>query len=566
MLTELTISALGVIDRSAVELGPGLIALTGETGAGKTMITTGLGLLLGSRTDAGLVRSGTDRALVEGRFTQLDPVLAQVAELGAETEDDELLVARQVTAQGRSRATVGGVQTTLAGLAEVTGALATIFGQSEQIRLGQPGRQRELLDRSVGAEHQSLVAEYHQRHRHRRAVVEHLRELRDQAQERAREADMLRFGLDEIAAVAPVAGEDLELADQAQKLSCLDQLRLLADRISAALSGDEFGDPDQPGAVGLIGEARKSLTQLVELDPAARGQLDRLAEIAVPLNDLAADLASYRSDLEDDPQALETVMSRQADLSRLTRKYGTTIDEVLGWAQQAAARVGELDTSEESITQLTSELAELDAELTSRAAVISAARQAGGERLTRSVQTELAALAMPHARLVVQLAELTQAEPGPWGAEEVSLLFSANPGSEPGPLAKVASGGELSRVRLALEVTLAQEQGGRTLVFDEVDAGVGGAVGLEIGRRLARLAVRNQVIVVTHLPQVAAFADRHLVVSKSDDGQVTTSGIAVVTGAEREQELARMMAGLDAVDSALAHARDLLAEAGQAAT
>ncbi|MGJ6978912.1 DNA repair protein RecN [Aestuariimicrobium soli] len=561
MLRELHLSALGVIDDATLELAPGLTALTGETGAGKTMVTTGLGLLLGGRGDAGLVRRGSPRAVVEGRFVPGDTLdAARLDEVGAELDGDELLVARQITEQGRSRAFLGGAQSTVAALAEVTAELATIHGQSEQVRLGSSDRQREVLDRACGGDHLRALAEHQRLFAERRALQTELTELTTHAQERAREADLLRFGLDEIEQVAPQAGEDVALAAQFQRLQATDDLRALAHRVQLALSGDEYSD-DQPAAVALTGEARKGLAQLADLDPAAADLFARGVEVAGALNELAADVSGYLADLQADPAELERVVARQADLARLTRKYGSTVDEVIEWSRQQAIRLLGLEDSDGRAAELTERIATLTDQLDERAARLTAARRARATTLADLVQTELAALAMPHARLCFEIIET--ADLHAHGRDQVQLTFSANPGSALAPLARTASGGELSRVRLALEVVLASDEAGHTFVFDEVDAGVGGAVGLEIGRRLAALATRSQVVVVTHLAQVAAFADRHLVVRKASDGQVTSSDVAEVTGDQRLRELARMMGGLEEASSALAHARDLLAEAAR---
>jgi DNA repair protein RecN (Recombination protein N) len=289
-----------------------------------------------------------------------------------------------------------------------------------------------------------------------------------------------------------------------------------------------------------------------ELGPIA----EELAGAAAALADVASQLASYAAGLDADPLRLEWIAGRRAELAHLTRKYGDTVDEVLAWAGQAVTRVTQLDAGEDRIGELRAEIATLDERLVEAAGRITALRQAAAADLAGLVAEELKALAMPRARLAF---ELTPSDLGPNGADQVNLLFSANPGSAPGPLGKVASGGELSRVRLALEVVLATEASGETFVFDEVDAGVGGAVALEIGRRLARLAERCQVIVVTHLAQVAAFADRHYVVAKADDGSVTTSGVRLVEAEDRLDVLATMMGGLESSESALAHARELLA-------
>ncbi len=556
MLAELRIADLGVIGDATIEPGPGFTAVTGETGAGKTMIVTGLALLAGAKADPRLVRSGASRALVEGRWQVAADQTGPLAELGAETEDGEVLVSRHLGAN-RSRMAVGGAQVPLVTGAALVGEWVTVHGQSEQLRLGTPERQLEVLDRYAGPALAADLEAYRADYAARRAAATELAELTTQSQARARELDLLRFGLDEIAAVDPQPGEDRALAAEAVRLQAVDDLRQAAHAALVALAGDEDAY-DTPDALSLAGAARKALASAVDKDAELAPIAEELAGAAAGLADVASALASYAASLDADPLRLEWIAGRRADLAHLTRKYGDTVDEVLAWAADAVGRVTQLDAGDERVVELRATIDELDERLRSTAARITAQRQAAAGELARLVAAELTALAMPKARLAF---ELTPSELGPNGADQVSLLFSANPGSAPGPLGKVASGGELSRVRLALEVVLATEASGETFVFDEVDAGVGGAVALEIGRRLARLAERCQVIVVTHLAQVAAFADRHYVVAKSDDGSVTTSGVRLVTDDERLETLARMMGGLESSDSSLAHARELLASA-----
>jgi DNA repair protein RecN (Recombination protein N) len=554
MLAELRIADLGVIGDATIEPGPGFTAVTGETGAGKTMIVTGLALLAGAKADPRLVRSGASRALVEGRWQVAAGQTEPLGELGAETEDGEVLVSRHLGAN-RSRMVVGGAQVPLATGAALVGEWVTVHGQSEQLRLGTPERQLEVLDRYAGPALAAELETYRADYAARRAAAGELTELTTQSQARARELDLLRFGLDEIAAVDPQPGEDRALAAEAVRLQAVDDLRQAAQAALVALAGDENAY-DIPDALSLAGAARKALAPAVEKDAELAPIAEELAGAVAGLADVASTLASYATNLDADPLRLEWIAGRRADLSHLTRKYGDTVDDVLAWAADAVGRVTRLDAGEDRIEELRTTIAGLDERLRSAAERITALRQVAAGELARLVAAELTALAMPKARLAF---ELTPSELGPNGADQVSLLFSANPGSAPGPLGKVASGGELSRVRLALEVVLATEASGETFVFDEVDAGVGGAVALEIGRRLARLAERCQVIVVTHLAQVAAFADRHYVVAKSDDGSVTTSGVRLVTHDERLETLARMMGGLESSDSSLAHARELLA-------
>lgn len=564
MITELRIADLGVIDDATIELDPGFTVVTGETGAGKTMIVSGLSLLLGERADAKWIRLGAERARVEGRFELaglVDP--ERLVELGAELDGDELLVTRTLSSTGRSRCRLGGAQVPATVCADLVSELVTIHGQAEQVRLANSDRQREILDRFAGSGDE--LAAYRSAWSGRRRVLAELATLRTEAQTRAREIDLLRFGLDEIEKVDPGPDEDTELAAESQRLQAVDDLRLAAHSAVQALSGDS-DDADAGALTGAV-TARRALTASAEIDSTLAPLAERAGEIAVLVSDLAADLSGYLADLDADPARLEAIAARRSALSGLTRKYGSTCAEVLDWARESAVRLTELEGSDDRIAELDATLAQIEAELAKRSGRLTKARTKAATALAARVEAELADLAMPHARLVFEVSPLGDSgasQWGPTGADRIDLLFSANPGTEPRPLGKVASGGELSRVRLALEVSLAVELSGAvgvegsTLVFDEVDAGVGGRVAVEIGRRLATLAEHAQVVVVTHLAQVAAFADRHWVVVKSDDGQVTTSGVREVSDADRTGELARMMAGLDTTDSALAHAGELL--------
>jgi len=559
MITELRIADLGVISDAIISLHSGLTVVTGETGAGKTMIISGLGLLLGGRADPRSVRRGSERARVEGRFPIDNLELAQIVqEAGGQLDDDELIVARHVTSAGRSRAYVGGAQVPASVCAELTAALVRIHGQAEQERLTEADRQRQLLDRFAGVPALEPLARYTSLWAEDRAARAELAQLRAEAQRRAREIDLLRFGLDEIERIAPVSGEDVALAAEALRLQSADDLRDSAESAVQALAGPE----DEPGgALAMLYAARKVFESAVSRDPAATQLGERLVDASYQLSDLTADLARYLDSLESQPGRLEQIAERRAQLSTLTRKYGTTCDEVLQWAAESAVRLTQLEQSDERIATLERRVDTLAADLASLAGQISRARYEASGRFSELVLGELAALAMPHARLSF---DVTSAELGPSGADRVELTFAANPGSELRSLGRVASGGELSRVRLALEVVLAAGHEAVTLVFDEVDAGVGGKVAVEVGRRLARLAQHSQVVVVTHLAQVAAFADRHYVVVKADDGQVTTSGVVQVADEDRAVELARMMAGLDTTESALAHAGELVELAASA--
>ncbi|EGD42945.1 DNA repair protein RecN [Nocardioides sp. WG-D5] len=579
MLEEIRISGLGIIESSTLELGPGLTVVTGETGAGKTMIVTALGLLLGGRGDAGSVRKGKKAARVEGVIDarSLPAVVDATEEAGGEVEEGRVLVARTVAAEGRARAYVGGATVPVATLGSVTSPLVAVHGQSDQHRLLQPRAQRDSLDRFGGEPVAKLLAAYGDLHSQLQKVERELDEVTTHARERAQEADLLRFGLGEVEAVTPEPGEDVTLAQEEERLGYADTLRTAAEQAREALSSEV----DAPDALGAISAARQSLDGVRDHDPEAASLADRLAEVSYLLSDLAADVASYATAIETDPARLSVVSERRAALTALTRKYGETIDEVLAWAETGAKRLLELDSDDDRIEELRSERTRLRAALAEAGLALSAARTDAAGALAKAVSDELTGLAMPHARLVVDVrqketdAPASEDEPhaplkvgsgktGRWlrygsnGLDEVELLLAANTGSEPRPLHKGASGGELSRVMLAIEVVLAATSPVPTFVFDEVDAGVGGTAAVEIGRRLAHLARTAQVLVVTHLPQVAAFADHHVAVEKTSDGVVTSSGLTVLDDESRERELSRMLAGLTASDTAIAHARELL--------
>jgi DNA repair protein RecN (Recombination protein N) len=570
MLEEIRITSLGVIESSTLELGPGLTVITGETGAGKTMLVTALGLLLGGRADTGTVRTGAKAARVEGvvRVEDLAWFAAATEEAGGAVEDDHVVLARNVSAEGRSRAFVGGASVPVSVLAELAVPLVAVHGQSDQHRLLAPRAQRDALDRFAGDRVAKPLARYVTLRARLLEVEAELTEVTQAARERAREADLLRFGLDEIAAVEPRPGEDAELAAEEARLGYADTLRAAAERAREALSSDQ-GTPD---ALAAAAEARTALDSVRDHDTEAGDLADRLAELTYLLSDLAADVASYASGLETDPARLAAVSERRAALTGLTRKYGDTIDEVLDWAEQSSARLLELDDTDGKIERLREEAASVRADLAAAATELTDARTTAAARLAAHVSQELTQLAMPDGRVtvVVRQHEVPAGSAGSllvgkrWlrfgssGVDEVEIELAANAGSPSRPLAKGASGGELSRVMLAIEVALAGTSPVPTFVFDEVDAGVGGRAAVEVGRRLAELARSAQVLVVTHLPQVAAYADRHVVVEKSSDGTITTSGLTVLDPEARERELSRMFAGVDESDTALAHARELL--------
>ena len=592
MIESLHIEDLGVIEEADLVLSPGLTALTGETGAGKTMVLTSLGLLLGQRAESTIVRAGAERALVEGVFT-LDgdsPAIRRAAEAGAELEDDELIVSRTVPASGRSRAHLGGRAVPSAVLSEVGAHLVSVHGQGDQFRLRSTSAQRRALDCLGGREHAALCRRYAEAYRARRTAAEALEEWRAGARARRAEATRLRSRLAAVERLDPGPGEDARLAAEAARLERAEDLRRAASAARAALAGDEEAVVSQaPDVLALVAAAERALAPVHDVDPVLSALARRMRRLAIDSADIAAELGEYLDSLDADPERLARVQDRRAALTRVLREVGDgerleDVDALLALRARIAERLAELDGPQDASEALTGALAEADERLDRCAAELSAARRALGERLEAAVTGELEGLQMRGARLSVAFEPL--AEAGPTGAETVTLLLTAHPGAPALPLGKGVSGGELSRIVLALEVVLAEageherEAAGtrRTLVFDEVDSGVGGRAALEVGRRLARLARSTQVVVVTHLAQVAAWAATQLVVLKEQapagDGAGGGAGpgpagrtrtrVAAVEGAEREKELARMLSGHEDSDAALRHAAELLEEAAMA--
>ncbi|MFN8076386.1 MAG: DNA repair protein RecN [Kineosporiaceae bacterium] len=582
MLLEMRLRCLGVITESVLEFGPGLTVVTGETGAGKTMVVSGLGLLLGGRADAGVVRTGSRAAVVEGRVS-VDPegsVARRAVDAGGELDGEELLLSRSVSAEGRSRAVIGGRGAPVGLLAELGSDLVVVHGQTDQIRLRSSARQRQALDRFAAEEVGAPLERYRDRYQRWLRVRRELEEVTSRARERAHEAELLRLGRAEVARVDPRPGEDHELKAEAQRLAHAEDLRLAAGSAHACLTGDPSGD-SAGDVVTAVAAARRALDAVRSHDETLARLADRFAELGYLVNDLAADCAAYAASVEADPARLAAVEDRRATLAAMTRAHGTDVDGVLAWAQGASARLADLDDSGDRTARLAQEVASLREALAVDAVEVGRARRGAAVRLGEAVSAELQALSMPDARLVVEVSALpaegaddeasvtvtgASGEPstlrlGPDGADVVTFQLVPHPGAPARPLAKGASGGELSRVMLALEIVLGGVDPVPTFVFDEVDAGVGGRAALNIGRRLAMLARSCQVLVVTHLPQVAAFADRHLLVSKSADGAVTTSGVQRLDDDGRVRELARMLAGLEDSGTAQAHARELLADA-----
>ncbi len=571
MLEEMRIQGLGVIDDAVLELAPGLTVVTGETGAGKTMVVQGLSLLFGGRSDAGRVRPGVARAVVEGRLALPGdhPAVVRALDAGGELDEDTLLLSRSVGADGRSRAHVGGRSVPVGVLGELGEELLALHGQSDQQRLLQPARQRAALDRY--ADVVGLRERFGGRWARWRDVRATLEQLRDEADERAREAELLRLGLAEIETAAPQPGESAALTADIERLANADDLRSAATTAQHALTGEESGEGAD--ALQLLTTARRTLEAASHHDPLLGELAGRAQEAALLTADLAQELASYAAGVDADPRRLTTAQDRLATLTSLVRRHAVDdVDGVLAWASSASDRLLALDGTGDALVALAEEETRLEASLGSLARELSVARCEAAVRFGAAVTAELVELAMPHA-VVSAVVSQRPAEDGllvgterlaagPDGIDEVELLLVPHPGAPARALHKGASGGELSRVMLAVEVVFAGSDAVPVMVFDEVDAGVGGKAAVEVGKRLARLARDHQVIVVTHLPQVAAFADTHLLVVKADDGSITRSGIATLDEQGRVQELSRMLAGVDTGFSR-GHAEELLAVAAE---
>ncbi|HTY30071.1 DNA repair protein RecN [Mycobacterium sp.] len=583
MLTEIRIESLGAISAAVGEFGRGLTVLTGETGTGKTMVVTGLHLLGGARADATRVRSGADRAVVEGRFTTTDLDDRAAAHLdrmldasGAERDEDGSVIAlRSVSRDGPSRAYLGGRSVPAKSLGDFTTELLTLHGQNDQLRLMRPEEQRGALDRFAGAG--PALERYRKLRDAWLTARRDLTDRRDRARELAQEADRLKFALNEIDTVDPQSGEDDALVADILRLSELDSLRQAAATARAALSADDADGLGRSATDGL-GKARAALESTD--DATLRALAGQIGEALTVVADAAHELGAFLDELPVDASALESKLARQAELRTLTRKYAADIDGVLKWARESRERLAQIDVSEEGLAAIAKRVDDLARELSEAAVDLSKVRRKAAKRLAKELTAELSGLAMADAEFTIDVAleavpaavragpgdpatlELPSGElvrAGGDGIDQVEFGFAAHRGMTVLPLAKSASGGELSRVMLALEVVLAtsrKEATGTTMVFDEVDAGVGGRAAVQIGRRLARLARTHQVIVVTHLPQVAAYADVHLVVHSA--GPKGTSVVRRVTDDDRVAELARMLAGLGDSDSGRAHARELL--------
>jgi DNA repair protein RecN (Recombination protein N) len=548
VITELRVRDLATIADVTLQLGAGLNVLTGETGAGKSMLVDALALLLGDRATSGSVRPGAAKTIVEGAFEGVDKAARRrIESLGLDLEDGRLVVRREVSAEGRSRAWVNGSPTTAAVLGQLGALLVDLHGQHDTQSLLHADAQRDILDAFAHAEaERAAVAEAHAGLHALRTEEAALAGKRDEVRRRA---DYLRHVVSEIDGARLKPGEEESLQVEARRLGQAGALAEHAQRIAGALEAEEGN------ALGAVTQADRALSALERADPSVAGWREMLDAAYANLSELARLAATYAEEVQEDPERLAEVERRRDQLFRLTQKYGATVEAVIAAREESAAELDLLDTADVDLRALAAKRAAAEIALGAAADALSERRREAAERLARGVNRLLPQLGLPGGRLGVELGRL--GEPASHGQESVQFTVRLNVGLDAKPLARVASGGELSRLMLGLKVVLARHDALASLVFDEVDQGIGGEVGAQVGAALAEVAERHQVLVITHLPQIAARADRHLVVSKEARGGIATSDVQVIHGEDRVAEIARML-GDGEGDAARRHAQALL--------
>jgi DNA repair protein RecN (Recombination protein N) len=557
-LEEISIRSLGVIESSNIEFKPGLTVLTGETGAGKTMVLTALGLVLGSKSDSDLVRQGQERAIVTGKFAVPKDLAAQIIDAGGEVEEESVVISRTVSTAGKSRVLVGGVVSSAAAVSSFASSLVEIHAQSSSSKLTKPGVARELLDRFAGVD----LTAYQQTFDQYQQMLRRINDLKEQLSQADRQIAELSELADEFAKLNPKSGELVEIEDEIAKLGSVE---VLNQAVSAALNLFENEDLS---AVNMLQQIRKSLDQVNGKDKQLDAITERYTESLLNLQDISSDLTSYLSQLEADPNRFERLQDRKASLNSLLKRYGKGSDKEAAFEQllidgkSAKERIADLSGGDQRVAELQKEADSLFKQLQEQGLALSKLRKVNGEKLSSQVTDEVRSLSMPNASFVIEqtIGDVKNSKSFTSnGIDEISILFTAHSGGTALALNKVASGGELSRVMLALEVVIAEAEPIGTYIFDEVDAGVGGKAAVEVGRRLSKLSKSAQVIVITHLAQVAAWADNHLVVKKSENGLVTQSDVIEVSANERKIEIARMLSGQEDSQTAQEHAGELLA-------
>jgi len=558
-LTELSIRSLGVIESAEIEFAPGLTVLTGETGAGKTMVLTALGLILGAKSDADFVRHGADRLSVSARFSVPSSLQDMATELGAEIESGELLVTRQVTNQGKSKVLLGGLPSTATAIAELGSELVEIHGQSTSGRITKPAVVRDLLDSF--ANNQELLQKYQERYRAFIELAQRIKELKATLADRDREIAALQEFAKEFEKVSPQENELFDVENEISRLSSVETISAEVTSALTSLSDEEFS------ALNALGSARKSLDSLRDKDSELDLIIDRYLDAQYAVQESASELSRYLASLEANPSRFEFLQQRKSEITALLKKFGKGSDRnesyenLLAEGADTAARLKDLQGGDARITEMENESRAIFEQVKEFGIQVTQSRLKASEKLSASITGELSALSMPHAEVLFEVSTGSVDSVSTYsvsGADEVRILFRSHSAGSLLPVGKAASGGELSRVMLAIEVVLAGAKSIGTYIFDEVDAGVGGKAAVEIGRRLAQLAKKSQVIVVTHLAQVAVWADTHVVVAKSEDGLVVKSGLRAVSGEERTVEIARLLSGQEESVSAREHAAELL--------
>ena len=557
-LEEISIRGLGVIESSNIEFKPGLTVLTGETGAGKTMVLTALGLVLGSKSDSDLVRAGQERAVISGKFAVPKDIAALIIEGGGEIDDGSVVITRTVSTEGKSRVLVGGAVSSTAAVNQFAQSLVEIHAQSSSSKLNKPAVSRELLDRFAGIElsqYQNIFDQYKQ-------MIDRIADLQSQLSQRDKEMALLSEFAAEFAKLAPKSGELSQIENEIAKLGSVEQLNQAVTATLNLLADDEIS------AINLLQQMRKTLDQVAGKDSELDQISERFTETLLNLSDVGSDLTSYLSNLEADPNRFASLQERKASLNSLLKRYGkgserdAAFEQLIIDGQNAKAKMADLSGGDERVRELEKEAEKLFDQLKTGALAISKDRKVSADKLAKLVTAEINNLAMPNAKFVIEQKVADSGNPKNYtatGLDEIAILFAAHVGASPLSLSKVASGGELSRVMLALEVVIAEAEPIGTYIFDEVDAGVGGKAAVEVGRRLAKLAKSAQVIVITHLPQVAVWADNHLVVKKNESGLVTQSDVIEMSGDARKVEIARMLSGQEDSKTAQEHATELLA-------
>ncbi|KGA03793.1 ATPase involved in DNA repair [freshwater metagenome] len=558
-LRELTIRNLGVIDTAEIEFKSGLTVLTGETGAGKTMVLTALNLILGGKSDSDFVRSGQERLIVSGKFEIGEALSLIIEDAGGIVEENEVIINRSVTNQGKSKISLGGAVSSATQVSEMAQELIEIHAQASSARLSKGSVQLELLDSFAG--HENLVSDYSTDFEEHLNLRKRVAELERQLSVRDLEIAKLEAIVKDFERVKPQPGEIAELENEINKLGAVEELNTGIIQALATINSEENS------AISALGLSKKILENLKGKDSALDSLIEDQSESIYGLVEVTGKIERYLSGLEADPARFDFLQLRKSELLGLVKKYGTGSDREIAYenllaeAEEASSRLADLQGGDLRLEELKNQSKEKFKELQSSAKKLSASRITSAGKLSEAITNELALLAMANAKLIVSVLQSDETESKNYsasGLDAVSFLFTSHSDGKPLPLAKGASGGELSRVMLAVEVVLAKNSPVGTYIFDEVDAGVGGKAAVEVGKRLALLAKNSQVIVVTHLAQVATWADNHLVVTKSESGSVTQSNIIEVTGSERRKEIARLLSGQDESISAQEHARELL--------